>query len=345
MRRSPSRELGAPVWQTVGHDRAVAALQRGLAQGRRAHAYLFVGPPHVGKGTLALELAQALNCDGPEPPCQECSSCHRIAAGIHADVQVVRVEASDGGVHKDISIDQIREVGRTVSLRAFEGRCRVVIIDPADAMNEAAQNAFLKTLEEPPPDVVFVLVTSRPQALRDTIRSRCQRLDLAPLPVPQLEEALRQRWEVAPRQAQLLARLSRGRLGWAVAAHQDEEMMRVRHEALMDVRALPQRTIHERFAYASEVAGRFSRDRTTVLAVLDLWREWWRDILLLSTDCQDAITNLDLSDILKAEASRYDAAQVVAVLRSLAATKRRLEENVNPRLALEVLMLDLPAPR
>jgi DNA polymerase-3 subunit delta' len=122
-------------------------------------------------------------------------------------------------------------------------------------------------------------------------------------------------------------------------------MLRVRHEALMDIRALPERTIQERFVYASEVAGRFSRDRTTVLAVLDLWREWWRDVLLVSSGCQDAITNLDLKDILNGEAGRYDPAQVVAFLRSLAASKRRLGENVNPRLALEVLMLDLPAPR
>ena len=333
------------MWQTIGQDRAVAALQRGLAQDRRAHAYLFVGPPQVGKGTLALELAQALNCEGPESPCHECTPCCRIAAGIHADVQVVGIETTDGGSHKDIRIQQIRDIERAVSLRPFEGRCRVIIIDPADAMNEEAQNAFLKTLEEPPPDVVFVLITSRPQALRATIRSRCQRLDLSPLSVASLEEALRQRLEVAPRQAQLLARLSRGRLGWAIAAHQDEEMMRVRHEALMDIRSLPERTIQERFAYASEVASRFSRDRATVLAVLDLWREWWRDILLVSGGCQDAITNLDLVDILTAEAGRYDAGQVAAFLRSMAATKRHLEENVNPRLALEVLMLDLPAPR
>jgi len=333
------------MWQTVGQDRAVAALQRGLAQGRQAHAYLFVGPPQVGKGTLALELAQALNCDGPEPPCGECTPCRRIAGGIHADVQVVTVETGDGGPHKDISIDQIREVGRTVSLRPFEGRCRVIIIDPADAMNEAAQNAFLKTLEEPPPDVVFVLITSRPRAMRATIRSRCQQFEFSSLPVAKLEEALRERWSVAPRQAQLLARLSRGRLGWAIAARRDEEMMRVRHEALVDIRSLPERTIQDRFAYASEVAGRFSRDRVTVMAVLDLWREWWRDVLLASSGGQDAITNLDLGDILKAEADRYEPGQVIAFLRSLAASKRRLEENVNPRLALEVLMLDLPTPR
>ncbi|MGQ9572608.1 MAG: DNA polymerase III subunit delta' [Dehalococcoidia bacterium] len=333
------------MWQTVGQDKAVAALQRALAQGRRAHAYLFVGPPQVGKATLALELAQALNCEGPEPPCHECTPCHRIRANIHADVQRLTVEAGNGGVHKDISIDQIREVGRAVSLRPFEGRCRVIIIDPADAMNEAAQNAFLKTLEEPPPDVVFVLVTSRPQALRATIHSRCQRLDFSPLPVARLADALRERWDVNPRQAELLARLARGRLGWAIAAHQDEEVMRFRHQALADMRALPERTIQERFAYAVEMASRFFRDRATVLAVLDLWREWWRDILLVAGGCQDAITNLDLLDILRGEAARYAMAQVVAFLRSLAATKRHLEENVNARLALEILMLDLPPAR
>jgi len=343
------------MWQTVGQDRAVAALQRALrpkadpplaeAGGRRAHAYLLAGPPQVGKATLARELAQALNCDGAEPPCHECTPCRRIAAGIHADVQTVTVEASgDGAVHKDISIDQIREVGRSVSLRPFEGRCRVIIIDPADAMNEAAQNAFLKTLEEPPPDVVFLLITARPQLLRATIRSRCQRLDLRPLPVAAAQAALIERWGLPERRAEVLARLSRGRLGWALAAQADEEMMRARREALMDIRNLAQCSLAERFARAGDLAGRFGRQREAVLEVLDLWGQWWRDVLLGATGCQEAITNVDLADILRAEAARYDPRQVASFLRSLAAARRRLEENVNPRLALEVLLLDLPAP-
>jgi DNA polymerase-3 subunit delta' len=346
------------VWRVIGQERAVAALQRGLAQGRRAHAYLFAGPPQVGKATLARELAQTLNCEGEEPPlaslraspCQECRACRRIAAGIHADVQVVGVETGGNGgpqrgaAHKDIRIQQIREIERAVSLHPYEGRCRVIIIDPADAMNEEAQNAFLKSLEEPPPAVVFVLVTARPDALRPTIRSRCQRVDFSLLPVQQVEEALREQWQAEPRQAQLLARLSRGRLGWAVDALQDEEIMRVRREALMDGRTLPERSIQERFAYAGEVAARFSRDRSTVLAVLDLWRDWWRDVLLASAGCQEAVTNLDLSDILRAECTRYAPGQVTAYLRALAAAKRHLETNVNARLSLEVLMLELPVP-
>jgi DNA polymerase-3 subunit delta' len=332
------------MWRTVGQERAVAALQRALEGGQKAHAYLLAGPPQVGKATLARELAQALNCEGADPPCHECTPCRRIAAGIHADVQTVTVEAGNGAVHKDISIDQIREVGRAVSLRPFEGRCRAIVIDPADAMNEAAQNAFLKTLEEPPPDVVFLLVSARPQLLRATVRSRCQRLDLRPLPVAAAATALAERWGLPPRRAELLARLSRGRLGWALAAQADEEMLRARREALMDIRNLPRRSLAERFACAGNLAGRFGRQREAVLDVLDLWGQWWRDVLLAAAGCQEAVTNVDLSDILRSEAARYDPRQVAAFLRSLAAARRRLEENVNPRLALEVLLLDLPAP-
>ncbi len=333
------------MWETVGQERAVAAVQRALTGGRPAHAYLLAGPPQVGKATLARELAQALNCEGAEPPCHQCGPCRRIAAGIHADVQTVTVEAGDGAAHKDISIDQIREVGRAVSLRPFEGRCRVIIIDPADAMNEAAQNAFLKTLEEPPPGVVFLLVTSRPQLLRATIRSRCQRLDLRPMPVAAVEEVLARRWGLPEQRAELLARLSRGRVGWAVAAQTDEEILRRRRETLMDIRGLPQRSLAERFAYAGDLAGRFGRQREAVLDILDLWGQWWRDVLLVASGCQEAITNVDLGDILPNEAARYEPRQVAAFLRSLAAARHQLEENVNPRLALEVLVLELPSPR
>jgi DNA polymerase-3 subunit delta' len=112
----------------------------------------------------------------------------------------------------------------------------------------------------------------------------------------------------------------------------------------MDGRKLPEGSIQERFAYAGELVARFSRDRSAVLALLDLWRDWWRDVLLTLGGCPEAVTNLDLSDILQGQASRYDPGQVAAFLRALAATKRHLETNVNPRLSLEVLMLELPAP-
>jgi DNA polymerase-3 subunit delta' len=209
-------------------------------------------------------------------------------------------------------------------------------------MNEAAQNAFLKTLEEPPPDVVFLLITSRPQMLRATIRSRCQRLDLKPLPVAAAQAALVERWGLPERRAELLARLSRGRLGWALAAQANEEVLRLRREALNDIRNLSRHGIVERFARANDLAMRFARQRDAVLDVLDLWGQWWRDVLLVAGGCDEAITNVDLADILRAESAHYDVRRVASFLRSLAAARRRLEENVNARLALEVLLLDLP---
>ena len=331
------------MWQTVGQEgRRPPSSGRWRAAGGRTPT-CWRGLLQVGKATLARELAQALNCDGAEPPCHECTPCRRIAGGIHADVQTVTVEATrDGAVHKDISIDQIREVGRSVSLRPFEGRCRVIIIDPADAMNEAAQNAFLKTLEEPPPDVVFLLITARPQLLRATVRSRCQRLDLRPMPVAAAARALVERWGLPEQRAEVLARLIEGALGWALAAQADEEMMRARREALMDIRNLAQRSLAERFARADDLAGRFGRQREAVLEVLDLWGQWWRDVLLAAAGCQEAIPTWTWPTSRGPRPARRAAGGLVPALAGggTAAAGGR----TNPRLALEVLLLDLPVP-
>ena len=226
----------------IANDRAVAALERALREGRVAHAYLFAGPERVGKHALALKLAQALNCEAvvPDPtavgaplaapagrtvePCGECNPCRRIAGGLHADVQTVTVEEDEEGTQKGIHVSQIREVERATALKPFEGRSRFVIIDPAEEMNAAAQNAFLKTLEEPPPQVVFALVTADESRLLPTIRSRCRRLELRLPAVAEVEAALAARGVEAER-ARLLARLSRGRIGWALEAADDASLL------------------------------------------------------------------------------------------------------------------------
>jgi len=120
------------MWQLVGQDRAVTLLQRNLERGAVAHAYLLVGPPHVGKMTLALELAQALNCEAAEPPCGECDPCQKVASGKHADVQVIGVNSNGNSNDKprtEISIEQVREIQHSSSLPPFEGKHKVFIID------------------------------------------------------------------------------------------------------------------------------------------------------------------------------------------------------------------------
>jgi DNA polymerase-3 subunit delta' len=154
----------------IGHDRPVQVLKRALAGGTVAHAYLFSGDEGIGKRMTARALAAAVNCleRGPEGGCGTCPSCRKVAAGSHPDVHLL---APDGA---EIKIDQIREVQSDLSLCPFEGAKKVLIVDGAETMNDASSNALLKTLEEPPGETVIILVTSRPQGLLPTIRSRCQ---------------------------------------------------------------------------------------------------------------------------------------------------------------------------
>ena len=332
--------MRAVTWGLIGQERAVTALERGLADGRAAHAYLFVGPERVGKRSLALKLAQALNCESEERPCGECNACRRIAGGIHADVQTVTVEEAedDEGMRKGIHVSQIREIERATALKPFEGLTRVVIIDPAEEMNAAAQNAFLKTLEEPPPQVVFVLVAADESRLLPTIRSRCRRLELRLPSLADVEAVLLERG-VDGERAQLLARLSRGRVGWALEMADDASLLERREESLAQARALGSMGVAERLGLAERLAGGFRRDPEGLLAELAAWRGWWRDVLLVRSGSEDGVANVDRLPELRAEASRCSREGVAAFVRALGEAGRQLRENAQPRLVLETLLL------
>ncbi len=206
------------MWQVVGQAKAVNLLQRSLENGRLAHAYLFVGPRHVGKMTLALNLAQALNCQEEERPCGSCRSCSRIALGHHPDVQVLGRNHSADAPKKEIGIDQMREIQHAASLRPYEGSYRVFIIDGAEHLSEEAANSLLKTLEEPAADVVFLLLTTDEGLLPSTIVSRCQKIELPPIPTKTIEQALIEHWGATEERARGLARMCHGGLGWAISA-------------------------------------------------------------------------------------------------------------------------------
>jgi DNA polymerase-3 subunit delta' len=331
-------------------------LGRALAEGRASHAYLFAGPPQVGKATAAVEFAQALNCRGEDPPCHRCKQCHLIEEGKHPDIEVIGIGGlceESGSDHKDHSTDgskeiricQVRRLKRIASRAPFEGRYRVAIIDPADALNAESSNALLKTLEEPAPSLVLILVTSREEALLPTVRSRCRLVPFNTMPSAAIAKALEETWEVPPDDAALLARLSGGRLGWAVTAWEDETFLPAREAVLEDAYRLTAAGRDERFAYASQLALRFSRDRENVLGVLELWQEWWRDVLLAATGRPETVANADSLDRLALVAGKYTVEDIVSFLAALRRTRAYLMDNVNAQLALEVLLLQLPVSR
>lgn len=325
------------MWQVMGHEKAVALLEKSLRGGKLSHAYLFVGPPHVGKMTLAMNLAQALNCQGEERPCGGCPQCQRIARGVHADVQVMGLAG-----RMEIGIDQIREMQHAASLKPFEGRNRVFIIDGADHLSHEAANCLLKTLEEPPPNVQLILLTVNERLLLPTVLSRCQKLELGPLPGPVIERVLSHRWGVPVGQARVLSRLSCGCLGWAVAAFSDEGLLSERAERLTTLARFTSMGREGRFAYAAQLANQFSRDRESVQEVLSLWLGWWRDLMLIKGGCGDFITNVDQEAKLYDEAEGYRLGEIKGFAESLQRAMEQLDQNANPRLVLEVLMLAIP---
>jgi len=330
------------VWQIVGQNRILSLFQRSLEAGSLAHAYLLIGPPHVGKMTLALDLAQALNCEAVEYPCGECASCQRIAAANHADVQVIGLDQNVNSAEaKLISTDQIEQMQRSASLPPFEGKHKVFIIDGAELLSIEAANRLLKTLEEPVGKVVFILLTTNDSLLPATVVSRCQRLELSPLPAAEVESVLNSR-DIEPQRAKLLARIAHGCLGWALSAAADNSLLRQRDEEIDKLIGIINADYEERFAYVAGMAAQFTQNRSGVHNILDLWLDYWRDLLLVKVGCSDIITNIDRLAAIVEMAHDYSLVQIKAFAESLRTAGEQLRQNANPRLALEVLMLDMP---
>jgi DNA polymerase-3 subunit delta' len=296
--------------------------------------------------TLALNLAQALNCEAAEPPCGECPSCQKIASASHADVQVIGLtqngSSAEAKLRMEISIDQIRQMQHSASLPPFEGRYKTFIIEEAEFLSTEAANCLLKTLEEPVGNVIFILLTTNDRKLLPTVVSRCQRLELPPLTTPEVEAALDSHWSVEPEKARLLARLSHGCLGWAVSANLDDNLLQQRREKIDKLLEIVSSDYEERFAYAGQLAARFAQNRGTVQELLDFWVDWWRDLLLVKVGCGDIITNIDHLDTLARMAKGYRLSRIKSFINSIQAAGEQLRQNANPRLVLEVLMLDMP---
>ena len=347
------------MWSTIGQEHLLQQMDAGLRSGRLAHAYLLAGPPHVGKMTLAVDLAAAVNCavlSGKQAgsmfgdptdiqgPCGGCDPCIRIRRGVFADLKIVEV-GGDPRVATRISIEQVREAESFLAVTPVEGSWKVVIFDGAETLaagQSEPANALLKTLEEPPAQVLLLLLTTNEDAILPTIRSRCRTLTLRPMPGDTLSAYLASSHGVEPDRARRLARLARGCPGWAIGVLSDPELLEAYREQLAQVASVASSPLDARFNYANSLAGSFSGDREAVRQELYLWERWWRDVLLIKEGLPERVHNDDWLPELTGHANAATTPDIVALLESVRETLSALDANVNPRLALECMMLAVP---
>jgi DNA polymerase-3 subunit delta' len=308
----------------VGHDREIALLRRTLRSGRVAAAYLFAGPEHVGKTTVARAFAAALNCSrADDTACGDCVSCRKVARDNHPDVRFVHPDGATFRVH------QVRDVRRQISRRPVEGRYKVYVLVDVDRMRPEAANALLKTLEEPPGPGVLVLLTTKASALLPTVRSRCVTLKFLPVPTPTLVQALLARG-ASQALAQQLALLTDGRVGSALAQLAADGAPL--DEAIPDILRAP------------SLLGAFRMAQTwqEQPESLDVLLTWYRDLLLARIGAEpQLLTHQRHYATLRLLARQEGTPSLRNKIRSVMETRYLLQRNVNTALALEALAFRL----
>lgn len=327
------------LWDYYGNEGAVTLLRSHLLNGSIRQAYLFSGPSGVGRRTLALRFAQAINCQTPPQPgqfCGTCRSCKLFETMRHPDLEIVVAEQR-GGI---LRVEQIRELQHRLSLAPYEGRSRIALILRFEEANSNAQNALLKTLEEPPQRAIILLTSEDSESLLPTIVSRCELIRLRPLAPQTLTRILVEEKGAEASLASQIARLSTGRVGIALRMLQDPALRQYPLQMIQDHLATLKSSFLDRFALAERLAKATSK--AEVIAQLEHWVAFWRDVNLFACGNPERMTYREFDDHIAAIVSQTTNTQRLQVLKLLHDTIEILQGNVNLRLALETLFLNLP---
>jgi DNA polymerase III subunit delta' len=320
-----------PFADILGHDRIIEVLRRSLHSGKTAHSYLFEGVSGCGRKKTALTLIQALFCTTrPDDACGVCPSCRKIDGGNHPDIHLIAPLPDK----RDISIEQLREMQHILSLRPYEAPRKACIIDPAERMSVSAANSLLKTLEEPPGNALIILLTENAGMLLPTVRSRCQLLRFAPLS-PEHVLSLLERSGMAAETAALVAPMSGGSLQRALEL--DNEALTARREAVLS--RVGQLTIH-RIATVFDASEELSGNRDATLELLDMLLSFFRDAVHLGAGSEE-IVNRSVRPAIESIATRRSFPRNLELLESIYETRRDVQRNANPKLALDHLFMSI----
>lgn len=324
--------------QIRGHDRGIQLLKSVWMQNKLPSAYLFVGPEGIGKSFVARTFAKFINCLNKkiDDSCDSCISCIKIDKGIHPDVHLI--SADMGGVSLEvlgdsIKIDQIRQLQKDISLKPYEAKIKIFIINDAEKLTLEASNAFLKILEEPPADSLIILITSKPQLLLPTILSRCQRLKFSPLEKNLLKELLNKEYKLNNILSHYLAYFCEGRLGKALNLKDKDTLIN-------------KNRIIDYFTSLTNYYENIEFNKNKIKESLDILSSWFRDMYFIKIGMPYMqLINIDRKNDLMDLMNRYSLIELDSIFDFISCAALYLEQNVNPKLLLSNLKNTVASPR
>lgn len=325
-------------WDVIGHQWAVDLLRDHIRKDRVRHAYLFTGPDQIGKRTLALQFAQALNCTAPPSVgefCGGCRTCEQVARQQHPDLHVIQPEEGS------IKVDQIRELQRSVALAPYQSRYRITLFLDFHEATISASNALLKTLEEPPAQVVHLMTARDEESLLPTIVSRCENLVLRSVGLQELRRSL---GETDFTQRDLAIGLSGGRPGRVLSIIAEPDILERRDQAINELMEVLSEKVPGRFGRAQRMAR--GRDLVTLREknqeTLEIWLSVTRDAFLAKLNSPQPLANPDREADIRHLAGGLLAESLIRSIQSIHTALTQIGYNANLQLTLENLMLDLP---
>jgi len=321
--------------EIVGQEDVKSNLKKAVKANKISHAYIFTGEAGMGRKSIANALAMTLLCEkGGEEPCMECHACKQVLAGTHPDLIYVKHEKPTS-----IGVDEVREqVAESVAIRPYSSYYKIYIVDEAEKMTVQAQNALLKTIEEPPSYAVIILLTTNESALLDTILSRCVKLELKPLKDSTIESYLIEHVGIEEDEAQTVAAFARGNLGKAIAMSSSKEFKDNFEKDLNILKNIKEGDATMIFSYIRSIRERESDLNTWT----EFCRLWYRDILMfkVTRDMNKLIFKREFKAVNEL-GRRSDYAAFERILEAIDKAEDRLKANVNPELTLELLLLTM----
>ena len=319
----------------LGHEQIIAHLQNAIEEDKVSHAYIFNGPEASGKMMLAEAFAMALQCEGEgKRPCLECRSCRQAADHNQPDIIYVSHEKPN-----TIGVDDIRtQINNDIDIKPYSSRYKVYIVDEAQKMNQQAQNALLKTIEEPPAYAIILLLTTNADSFLQTILSRCITLNLKAVKEDKIKEYIMKHYQIPDYQADICAAFSQGNVGKAIQLASSEEFGELKASVLQLMKRLEDIDLYEMTGAVKQIA----EYKLSVNDYFDLMMIWFRDVLYLkaTNDVDGLIFKDEVYDI-KKQAAKRSYQGIETILEALEKAKIRLNANVNFDLVIELLLLTI----